>query len=173
VETVWGDEVTCNEVLEAKIWHVANKPLILLKWMPGMQVLKLTLTSIPVWVKLLHLPMEFWSPTCISHVASGVGRPLYADKVTEEQKRLGYARVLVEIDTKSECPKEVIVCRKNGENVAIGVQYPWLPPKCSLCGGIGHAAYACAKKEKNEKRFGSLSKLGLRQLRRIQLKFSS
>jgi hypothetical protein len=42
------DQLTCDAVLEAKIWHVANKPLILRKWLPGMQVLKLTLTSVPV-----------------------------------------------------------------------------------------------------------------------------
>jgi hypothetical protein len=35
------------------------------------------------------------------------------------------------------------------ETVPVEVQYyPWLPPKCSLCGGFGHLAYACAKKEK-------------------------
>jgi len=54
------DEVTCEEVLEAKLWHVANKPLILRKWQPGMQVLKLTL--------------------------SGVRKPLYAYKITEDQQ---------------------------------------------------------------------------------------
>jgi hypothetical protein len=86
------DESTCEDVLEAKLWHVANKPLILRKWLPGMQVLKLTLSSILVWIKLMHLPLEFWTPNCLSHVASGVGKLLYADKVTEERRRLGYAR---------------------------------------------------------------------------------
>jgi len=143
----FSDALTCNEVLEAKIWNVVNKPLILRKWAPGMQVLKLTLKSIPVWVKFLHLPLEYWNHTCLSHVASGVGRPLYADSITEEQKRLGYARVLVEIDMESECPKEIVICRANGDSVNIGVEYPWLPPKCSLCGGFGHAVYACSKKE--------------------------
>lgn len=142
------DEATCEEVLEAKLWHVANKPLILRKWHLGMQDLKLILTSVPVWVKFLHLPMEYWTPTCLSHVASGVGKPLYADKVTEEQKRLGFARVLVEIDVNSDCPKEIIICRGNGANITIGVEYPWLPLKCSCCGGVGHAAYSCSKKDK-------------------------
>lgn len=142
------DEVTCEEVLEAKLWHVANKPLILRKWQPGMQVLKLTLSTIPVWIKLMHLPMEFWSSNCLSHVASGVGKPLYADKITEEQKRLGNARVLVEINVRSECPKELFISRRNGEIINIEVECPWLPPKCSLCEGFGHAAYACSKKEK-------------------------
>jgi hypothetical protein len=99
-------------------------------------------------VKLMHLPMEFWTPICLSHVASGVGKPLYADKVTEEQRRLGFARVLVEIDVNSDCPKEIVICRKNGDSVSVGVEYPWLPPKCFVCSGFRHAAYACSKREK-------------------------
>jgi hypothetical protein len=55
----FNDENSCEAVLEERIWHVANKPLILRKWEPGMQVMKLTLSSIPVWVKLIHIPMEF------------------------------------------------------------------------------------------------------------------
>jgi hypothetical protein len=76
--------------------------------------------------------MEYWTPKCLSLVASGVGRPLYAYKVTEEHKSLNYARVLVEIDTKSKCPKEIIICKSNGETVPVEVQYPWLPPKCCV-----------------------------------------
>jgi hypothetical protein len=78
------DEVTCDEVLDSKLWHIANKPLILRKWRPCMQVLKLTLSTVPIWIKLVHLPLEFWNPMCLSHMASGVGKPLYADKITEE-----------------------------------------------------------------------------------------
>jgi hypothetical protein len=142
------DEASCDEILESRVWHVSNKSLILRKWQPGMQVLKLNLSSEPVWVKFIHLPMEFWTPTCLSYVASGIGKPLYADKVTEEQKRLGFARVLIEIDVQSDCPKELTICRSNGATITVGVEYPWLPPKCSTCGNFGHAAYACAKKEK-------------------------
>jgi len=141
------DEATCDEILESKIWHVSNKALILRKWKPGMQVLKLALSSVPVWVKFLHLPMEFWTSNGLSYVASGVGVPLYADKVTEEQKRLGFARVLIEIDVHSACPKELIICRANGDMVTVGVVYSWLPPKCSTCGTFGHATYTCNKKE--------------------------
>jgi hypothetical protein len=120
-----------------KLWILsygilANKPLILRKWRPGMQMLKITLSSIPVCVKLMHLPLEYWTPKCLSYVASGVGKPLYADKITEEQKRLGFARVLVEIDVSSDCPKEIFVCRENGDLISVGVEYPWLPSKCFI-----------------------------------------
>lgn len=57
-----NDEKTRDAVMEAKIWHISNKPLILRKWQPGMQLLKLSLSSIPIWIKLFHLPMEYWNP---------------------------------------------------------------------------------------------------------------
>ncbi|XP_062155223.1 uncharacterized protein LOC133863288 [Alnus glutinosa] len=88
-----------------------------------------------------------WTSNGLSYVASGVSVPLYANKVTEEQKRLGFARVLIEIDVHSTCPKELIICRANGDIVTVGVVYSWLPPKCSTCGTFGHATYTCNKKE--------------------------
>jgi len=81
-------------------------------------------------------------------VASGVGKPIYVDKVTEDQKRLGFAQVLVEIHMNSDCPKEIEILRSNGGVVTVGVVYFWLPPKCSVCKGFGHAAFACSNKEK-------------------------
>jgi hypothetical protein len=92
----FADENIRDEVMEAKVWHIANKPLILCKWTPAMQLLKLSLSFVPIWIKLYNLPIEFWDATCLSYVASGVGKPLCADFVTEEQQRLGFARVLVE-----------------------------------------------------------------------------
>jgi hypothetical protein len=71
-----------------------------------------------------------------------------ADKVTEDLKRLGFARVLVELDVNSDCPKELTICRANGDTVTVGVVYPWLPPKCSNCKSFGHTAFACNKQEK-------------------------
>jgi hypothetical protein len=59
------DEKTRDEVMEAKVWHMANKPLILQKWTPGTQLLKLSLSFIPVWIKLHNLPIEFWNTTLL------------------------------------------------------------------------------------------------------------
>jgi hypothetical protein len=56
------DEATCEEILENKLWHVANKPLILRKWQPGMQVLKLSLTYVPVWLNFFICLWSFGLP---------------------------------------------------------------------------------------------------------------
>jgi predicted GNAT superfamily acetyltransferase len=54
-------------------------------------------------------------------VASGVGNSLYADSVTEEQLRLGYARVLVEVNVDSEFPKEIDLDMGKGKSITVGV----------------------------------------------------
>lgn len=144
----FSDEMTRDEVFEAKLWNISNKPLILRRWEPGMQLLKLSLDSLPIWIKLKHLPMEFWSPTCLGYVASGVGKPLYADSVTEDQVRLGFARVLVEVNTTSIFPKELFLKGIGGRMITVGVEYPWIPMQCSHCHAFGHVVHACSKVEK-------------------------
>ncbi|KAK3229305.1 hypothetical protein Dsin_001186 [Dipteronia sinensis] len=113
----FADEATRDEVLSARLWHISNKPLILWRWEPGMQILKLSINSIPIWIKLMHLPMEFWTTTCLSYVARGVGKPLYADSITGDQTRLGFARVLMEVHSDSTFPKEIVIKGAGGQSV--------------------------------------------------------
>ncbi|KAK7834921.1 hypothetical protein CFP56_024022 [Quercus suber] len=55
--------------------------------------------------KNFHLPVEYWNHICLEHVASGVGRPLYADTVTEVNQRLSFTWVFVDVDP--EFPREI------------------------------------------------------------------
>jgi hypothetical protein len=118
------------------------------RWSPGMQLLTLSLSSVPVWINLHNLPLEFWNATCLSHFASGVGIPICVNSVTEEQRRLGFARVLVEVAVESEFPKEIDVVDLNDRIIKIGVEYPWVPIKCKKCSFFGHATHTCSKTEK-------------------------
>ena len=144
----FADEKTRDDVMEAKIWLLVNKPLILRKWTPGMQLLKLSLSTVPVWIKLHNLPIEFWNTTCLSYLASGVGKPLCADSVTEEQLRIGYARVLVEVSVESDFPKEIEIVGADGSRVVVGIEYPWIPVKCHKCKSFCHLTHTCTKIEK-------------------------
>ena len=101
----FADVKTRDEVIKAKLWHIINKPLILRKWTLGMQLLKISLSTVPIWIKIHNVPIEFWNYTCLSYVASGIGKPLCVDFVTKEQLRLGFARVLVEVNVESYFPK--------------------------------------------------------------------
>ena len=48
-------------------------------------VVEAVIESVTIWVKLNHLPLEFWNSNCLSFVASGIGKLLYADSITEDQ----------------------------------------------------------------------------------------
>lgn len=139
----FADIQSRDSVFESRIWHIANKPLILRKWKPGLQPMDLSLKEIPIWIKILHLPIEYWNPTCLSYVASGVGKPLYADANTESNSRLGFARVFVEVDIDTQFPEEIEVDMGNGQSFVVGIEYPWMPVKCKKCSVFGHLTREC------------------------------
>ena len=51
---------------------------------------------VPIWTKLLEVPLELWTPRGLSVVVSVVGRPIYVDKATKEHKRLFFVCFCVE-----------------------------------------------------------------------------
>ncbi|KAL0295047.1 UNVERIFIED_CONTAM: hypothetical protein Sradi_6854500 [Sesamum radiatum] len=110
-------------------------------------------TKIPVWIKFKHLPMEYWTEDGLSAVASGVGVPLYADKVTKACSRLDYARVCVMLDYSTVLPKHVVVISpilRDGKEVPtkVDIEYEWLPQKCRKCCSLGHSAANCPEEKR-------------------------
>ncbi|KAL0295499.1 UNVERIFIED_CONTAM: hypothetical protein Scaly_3102200 [Sesamum calycinum] len=105
-------------------------------------------SQIPVWIRLKHLPMEYWTDEGLSTVASGVGTPLYTDGITKECSRLDYARVCVMLDYNSTLPKHLVVISpvlRDGKEdpKRVDVEYEWLPQRCKQCCSLGHIASAC------------------------------
>ncbi|KAF3963483.1 hypothetical protein CMV_012143 [Castanea mollissima] len=98
-----------------------------------MQFLDLSLRKVPIWIKILHLPVEYWNHICLRHVASGVGRPLYAGTVTEANHRLGFTQVFMEVDLEAEFLREIEVDMGDGNSFLVGIEYPWIPMKCPKC----------------------------------------
>ncbi|KAL2237740.1 UNVERIFIED_CONTAM: hypothetical protein Sindi_0965700 [Sesamum indicum] len=127
--------IDMEEVIEGGPWLFQGQPIVLQKWEPGMAMRKLQHTQI--WIKLRHLPMEFWTTEGLSMVASGVGKPLYPDAITRAYTRLDFARVCVMIDITHKFTKHIIVMVPNedgGETPCkIDIEYEWLPPKCTTC----------------------------------------
>jgi hypothetical protein len=100
-------------------------------------------------------------------MVSGVGKPLCVDSVMEEQLRLGFAKVLVEVNIDLEFPKEIKIVGADGSRVAIGFEYPWLLVKCKKCKAFGHLAHTCTK---IESKFESLRGLILLLQNRLVLR---
>ena len=66
-------------VMDSGPWRLAGRPFILRAWQPGMDMLNIQLSIIPIWVKFYNIPLEYWTSTCLGYIASTVGIPLYLD----------------------------------------------------------------------------------------------
>ncbi|GJV73509.1 ATPase, F1/V1/A1 complex, alpha/beta subunit [Tanacetum coccineum] len=114
--------------------------------------------KLPIWVKLLNVPMEAWSMKGISDLASSLGKPIIMDEMTARmyakgEGRLNFARVLIEVEAKKELKKEIEVVYKGSKNYEkftkkIQVEYAWKPPCCDKCQVFGHDNKSCRFKEK-------------------------
>lgn len=60
------DEGGMEEVVKNGPWMVNNKPLFVQKWRVGLCLDKAEPSKLPVWVKMLNVPMEAWSTKGIS-----------------------------------------------------------------------------------------------------------
>lgn len=120
-----GDQF--SQILELRPWHFRGKLLILKMWHPHLKLEKEQMSKIPIWVHFYNVPLEFWTGPGLSYIASSVGCPLYADKLTEAGKHLSFAKVCAEVDCFSTLPDSFDLRYANGDVVAIKIQYPWRP----------------------------------------------
>lgn len=79
-------------------WVVAGQLLAMERWkpdfIPGVDRVRLAV----VWIRLPNLPLEYWEKTAILRIASAAGWPLVLDGFIEQQRKMGYAWVKIEID---------------------------------------------------------------------------
>ena len=92
-----------------------------------MDMLHIQLTSIPIWVKFYNIPSEYWTNTSLGYIASVVGNPLHLDSLTENQSKLSFARICIEVGVDCEFPKSVLLDMGNGKYSTIRIEYPWAP----------------------------------------------
>ncbi|KAJ0013740.1 hypothetical protein Pint_20053 [Pistacia integerrima] len=100
--------------LEEGPWLFQHRPILLQRWQPEMELNKESPLSILLWVKFYNVLLELWSVEGLSYIASGVGRPLSMDRITEDTCRngvghIGFARVLIEVEASKKLPEEIKV----------------------------------------------------------------
>ena len=138
-------------VLEGGPWHFAGQPMILRSWQPGIKLEKEAPSKIPIWVNVYNIPMEYWNPEGLSHIASIIGKPLHVDKLTASGRRITFARMCIEVDAKFELLKNLMIEVEDpvsGEldQIDLPVEYQWNPIRCAKCKKFGHD---CDRIQKN------------------------
>ncbi|XP_020673072.1 uncharacterized protein LOC110092747 [Dendrobium catenatum] len=118
-------------------WFFFGKPFILQKWSSDFVPKHEEFPSIPLWVKIMNLPLSLWTPEGISKLASCIGIPFAVDALTMAKTRLTFARECVQITSSSPLPEEIFYS-VDGKVTPLHVHYDWKPKHCSQCGSIMH-----------------------------------
>ncbi|GAV92640.1 DUF4283 domain-containing protein, partial [Cephalotus follicularis] len=132
-----------NWILDNGPWDVWGVHMALRLWERDMPPICSGFTKIPVWVKLLNIPMEYWTPLGLSHLASVLGTPLHMDPATEAKQMISFARLCVEMCADRAFPEVIKVKRSSGAVVEVRVEYSWKPPVCERCKVFDHSTRAC------------------------------
>lgn len=86
-------------------WSFYHKsPFRLLSWVPDMDVEELDMDTIAEWIQLPNLPYRFWYSKGFSKLVSCIGKPIAIDKLTANITRLGFVRLVVEVNI------DMIIC---------------------------------------------------------------
>ncbi|XP_062080440.1 uncharacterized protein LOC133785203 [Humulus lupulus] len=145
----FNDEATRSHVLENGCLHFYRKPVIVRPWTTDLNAICL-IRSVPLWIRLHDLGLQYWGSNCLSALVSTIGKPIMVDKFTQERTRVQFARVLVEMELSDNPPRIIHYMNEFGQLVEQGVDYEWLPVKCKNCGSYGHVITDCRKDQKTQ-----------------------
>lgn len=126
-------------------YTIAKKPVIVKAWKLEFSFKDEVLKVIPLWIQLPNLALNYWGMDSLSRIGSLIGKPLFADECTTKQKRISYARMLVEVDMTKHVVYDIQIEDPSGKFIQQKVIYEWEPVFCNKCQQIGHN---CEVKEK-------------------------
>jgi len=134
-----------GRVLRRGPYSVQGKPLVLKPMPPYFDFGKPDMSSVPVWVRLLNLPLECWSPACLSKISSVIGKHIRCDDLTLSMSRVSFARVMVEVTLTDDLPHSISLSMPDGTIINQKVIYEYKPRFCSFCCITGHTSNVCQK----------------------------
>ncbi|GAV74822.1 DUF4283 domain-containing protein, partial [Cephalotus follicularis] len=100
-------------------------------------------SKVPVWVKLVNIPLEFWTPCGLSHHASVLGKPMHMDTAIGNRQIINFVRVCMEMEAINMFQGYIRDRRADDRVVDVKVEYSWKPMVCDHCMVFYHSTWAC------------------------------
>ncbi|KAJ6976311.1 hypothetical protein NC653_031983 [Populus alba x Populus x berolinensis] len=136
-------------VLSDGTYLVYGKPLILHPMTRFFYFSSEEMSRVSVWVRFPNLSQCCWSPSCLSKIASVLGKTIQSDHMTSTFSRLSYAYVLVEIDLCEELQHFVAVSLPSRPTLHQKAIYEALPKFYNYCNVLEHTRLLCPKAAAN------------------------
>ncbi|XP_019455177.1 PREDICTED: uncharacterized protein LOC109356305 [Lupinus angustifolius] len=125
-------------------WSLKPGFLRMFLWTPDFNPALQKQSHTQCWVKIHNLPQEYWNPRILFSIAGGIGTPISLDEATHNRTFGHFAKVLVELNLKSNLPDQILVERDNFA-FFVAIEYENLPAFCHHCQAIGHNEVQCRK----------------------------
>lgn len=132
------------DTLLQKNWTMAGVPIILRRWTPLFDASQMKLGKEPIWVRLLGLPYELWTPTFFRLFEDYIGEFMDADYSYKHTRDMAMARILVLIDLREGFIEDICLSTKYGE-ITQTLDYEGVPFRCHRCHSTKHLLAQCDK----------------------------
>ncbi|GAU34190.1 hypothetical protein TSUD_162910 [Trifolium subterraneum] len=133
-----------NLVWSIGTWNLKPGLLRLSTWSNDFKPDDLKVTHTQIWIRIYGLPQEYWMPTTLFAIVSGIGTPLSLDEATKQRTMGHFARISVDVNLAEELHYHILVERE-GYAFFVDIDYENLPYFCEHCCCIGHSIDKCRK----------------------------
>ncbi|PHU19061.1 hypothetical protein BC332_10212 [Capsicum chinense] len=124
MDGLWAEK---NEILQNGSYTYNNRPMVLWNWVKDFRFKDEMLRFMPLWVVLPGLPIYYWVEDNLNKIASYIGKPICAYRLTAELERILYAWMLIELDITQELPEEIYIEKHNGTIHTQAIEFEWAP----------------------------------------------
>ncbi|WOL16675.1 hypothetical protein Cni_G25463 [Canna indica] len=131
-----------NRVLSGGQWFLKDQVLLLSPWKNNFQSMAEQISSIPVWIQLPGLSLEYIQRDILISIASSIGKPIKIDDITLKGQRARFARICILWDLNKSVPQGVWIKCRDGKFWR-SIAFENILKLYYSCGKIGHTSSAC------------------------------
>ena len=131
-----------DRLFEGGPYFYAAVGLYMRPWKMNFVLEKENFISVPVWVRLYSLPLDYWQPESLAAIGNKLGRFIKTSEAIRRGKYTSFARICVEMDLSGALSDEVILEVFDEEWIQM-VDYEYIPFKRHKCHEYGHILRDC------------------------------
>jgi len=144
-------KLTSKEVRDSIIssgpWFWGTSGLFMTPWFPDFDPNKMTVTKMPVWVRLYNLPLHFWNEQVLEGIGNSLGKYIKTDLERIDERIYTFARICVEVDLSKGLPDNIKLIYKQQIWLQV-LDYENTAFRCRLCTQTGHLQSSCPEDKK-------------------------
>ncbi|GLJ55949.1 hypothetical protein SUGI_1201090 [Cryptomeria japonica] len=126
-------------------WCWEGKHVLMLKpWHPTFNPDSESLDQMPLWIRLLNLPMQYWLDSYFEAVENFLGTFLMADEDSLNMLHTTFYRLLVVVDVTMGLPSEISITSSKGSWLQ-SIVYEGIPFRCRRCFKTTHIVDSCPR----------------------------